>query len=476
MEITVIFPHQLFKKHPACEKGRAVYLLEHPWFFTRLKFHQQKLVLHRASMQAYLKELKGEKHYVECSKIKTTAQWLKSLKGVKKIHMTDIVEMPLEEEFINSAKKAGIELIFYPTPMFMTDLEWGLDAIKDTKKYFMASFYTKQRKQLGILVKNGKPVGGKWSFDAENRKAIPKNLKLPKIASPRKSLHIKEAVKYVKKHFKSHPGEADAFAYPTTHSEASSWLTTFFKERFKLFGDYEDAIVSKESFLFHSVLSPMLNIGLLTPDEVVEKALKCKVDINSKEGFIRQIIGWREFIHLVYRASGEKMSRSNHFKHRRKLPKGFWSAETGIEPIDVVIERLLKTAYTHHIERLMILGNFMLLSEINPDDVYTWFMEMYIDAYDWVMVPNVYAMSQYADGGTMTTKPYVSSSNYVLKMSDFEKGDWCSIWDGLFWDFINKHKSAFSKNMRLKQMVNILNKMSDEKRKQHFATARKYLN
>ncbi len=232
------------------------------------------------------------------------------------------------------------------------------------------------------------------------------------------------------------------------------------------FGDYQDAILANENFLFHSILSPLLNIGLITPEEVVKKAIKTsekkEIPINSLEGFIRQIIGWREFIRGVYIVKGQKQRNSNFWKSKRKLNQSFYNGRTNITPIDTVIKRITKYAYAHHIERLMILGNFMQLSEIDPNDVFRWFMEMFIDAYDWVMVPNVYGMSQYADGGLMSSKPYISSSNYIKKMSNFKHDYWCEIWDALFWSFIYKHQKVLKKNPRMSLMVNQLKKKQKE--------------
>ena len=186
---------------------------------------------------------------------------------------------------------------------------------------------------------------------------------------------------------------------------------------------------------------------------------------NSLEGFIRQIMGWREFIKIVYEREGSKQRTTNYWKFTRKIPANFWKGTTGIPPIDITIQKILKTGYCHHIERLMVLGNFMILCEFDPDEVYRWFMEMFIDAYDWVMVPNVYGMSQFADGGLMATKPYISGSSYVLKMSDFKKGEWCEIWDALFWNFMNKHRNVISKNPRMAMLLKTYDKMSEEKKK-----------
>jgi deoxyribodipyrimidine photolyase-related protein len=223
----------------------------------------------------------------------------------------------------------------------------------------------------------------------------------------------------------------------------------------------------------------MLNIGLLTPHEILDKALEIGIDknipLNSTEGFIRQVMGWREFIKIVYEREGTKQRSTNYWKFTRKIPPSFWNGTTGIPPIDNTIQKILKTGYCHHIERLMVLGNFMLLCEFDPNEVYRWFMEMFIDAYDWVMVPNVYGMTQFADGGLMTTKPYISGSNYLMKMSDYEKGEWQSVWDGLFWRFMHEHRNFFLKNPRLGMLVGTYDKMSPEKQLAHLNQANNFL-
>jgi deoxyribodipyrimidine photolyase-related protein len=216
------------------------------------------------------------------------------------------------------------------------------------------------------------------------------------------------------------------------------------------------------------VLTPYLNIGLLTPKQVVNKVMAAyqqhSIPLNSVEGFIRQIIGWREFIRGVYEAAGTKQRTTNYWKFTRKIPASFYEGTTGIAPVDDTIKKLLATGYSHHIERLMVLSNFMLLCEFDPDEVYRWFMELYIDAYDWVMVPNVYGMGQFADGGLMCTKPYISGSNYIFKMSDYKKGaPWAATWDALFWRFMHVHRSFFLQNPRLGMLIRTFDKMPAQK-------------
>jgi len=490
-EVTLIFPHQLFKEHPALDKNRIVFLIEDPLFFGDIRyplnFHKKKLTFHRASMKAYEDYLTKQGYdvvYLQYSSFREDrrSNYLFVFFNKTKInvfHYAEVNDFILEKRIQIMITLLQKRFVRYTSPMFLSDENYLKNYFSNHKSYLMAAFYIEQRKRLNILIEDGKPVGGKWSFDDENRKRLPKGLNSPRLNFPDDTEYELEAIDYVEKYFPINPGTGLDFIYPVTFEQAEEWLDDFLENRFKLFGDYEDAIDKDETYLFHSVLTPLLNSGLLTPKQVVDKALKYakenKVPLNSLEGFIRQIIGWREYMRAIYLLEGVKQRTTNYFKFNNKMPKAFYDASTGIRPVDRVIKRVLEKSYTHHIERLMILGNFMLLCEIDPDDVYKWFMEMYIDSYDWVMVPNVYGMSQYADGGLICTKPYVSSSNYVRKMSNFEKGDWCEIWDALYWRFIFKHKKAFEKNQRMSMMIVQLNKMDKEKLKQHLKIAERFL-
>lgn len=479
-EAVIIFPHQLFEANELCTQNRTIFIVEHPRYFTDFDFHKKKLILHRASMQYYYDYLKKKKLQVIYLSIKDDL--FKALKKhkIKSVHYYDPVDIALEKELSTHLKKLKIDQHIYETPAFLSPSDWLDEIFKGKKSYLMGHFYIKQRKRLKILITSqGKPTGGKWTYDSENREKMPSTVAIPKIKKPSANAYSKEAIRYVEKQFKKNPGDSSDFFYPVTHAQAKSWLTDFLAHRLSRFGIYQDAMVPGESFLFHSILSPLINNGLLTPEYVITQTLtyakKHKAPLNSLEGFIRQIIGWREFIRAVYLYAGEEQRSSNFFKHKRKIDPAFWDGTTTIPPVDDAIHSALKTAYAHHIERLMVLGNFMLLCEYNPDEVYAWFMSLFIDAYDWVMVPNVYGMSQYADGGLMTTKPYISSSNYIKKMSSYKSGDWCDIWDGLYWRFIFKHKAVIQKNNRLKIMASFLNRMNKEKLSEHIMCAENYL-
>lgn len=485
MRATVIFPHQLFEQNPAILPDVEVYLVEEFLFLKQYNFHRQKLKYHRATMkfyENYLREKGVKIVYIaansELSDVRKLIQHLIE-NGVSEIHFCDVSDNWLEKRIKSFGEK--VNLIEHETPMFLNSKD-DLQAYFKTKKhYFQTDFYTQQRKKhLILLDADFKPVGGKWTYDTENRLKYPKDKLPPKIEFPSENEFVKEATEYVKARFSNNYGNLESkFIYPTTYAESREWLTQFLENRFHEFGEYEDALVASEQILHHSLLTPMINVGLLTPNEIIETTLKFaaenNVPLNSLEGFIRQIIGWREFIRGVYEVAGTRERTMNFWKFSRKIPESFWNGTTGILPIDMTIKKILDTGYCHHIERLMVIGNFMLLCEFDPDEVYRWFMELFIDAYDWVMVTNVYGMSQFADGGLMATKPYISGSNYLMKMSDFPKGDWQLIWDGLFWRFMDVHRGFFLKNPRLGMLVRTFDKMANEKRFSHIETAENYL-
>lgn len=497
-EITLVFPHQLFRNHPALEKKRPVYLVEEWLFFSQYHFHKQKLILHRASMKyysTYLQEKGFTIQYIESTdplhKVQNLIMALRN-KGIDTIHYTDTTDNWLEKRIQKQAADSGISSIQYPTPCFLNKMPDINHFFDQRKKYFQTDFYTWQRKTRNILMNaDGSPAGGKWTFDAENRQKFPKKEKLPTYHFSTPDEYTKEASEYVEKHFSHHYGEIDPpangkFPWAWTFEGAENLLDDFLENRLEKFGVYEDALVEDEDYLFHSILTPMLNTGLLTPDIVIEKTLaisaKKKIPLNSLEGFIRQIIGWREFIRIVYEREGSFQRTCNFWNFKRKIPATFWKGQTGIGPIDSVIKKLLRTGYSHHIERLMVLGNFFVLCEFDPDEVYRWFMEMYIDSYDWVMVPNVYGMTQFADGGLMTTKPYISGSNYLLKMGDWKKTivpqtgkTWMETWDALFWRFMHIHRDFFLSNPRSGMLVSTFEKMAPEKKSAHLKTAEEFL-
>ena len=481
----LIFPHQLFRRNPLFETDGTFFLIEEFLFFRQFDFHKQKLVFHRASMKFYqdfLKQCGKSVEYIESTSELSDVRKLIAhlrLRGFRTFESVDLVDDWLRGRIHSSLNDSSLFEI--ESPGFLNSKNEIEKYFTGRKKFLQADFYTRQRKQRGILLDEaGGPLGGKWSFDEENRKRFPKSASPPAIDTIPDNKFVCEAREYVRDNFPDNPGSMTGpLTYPTTFEEADLWLLDFLAHRFENFGIYEDAIVSSEHLLNHSLLSPLLNSGLSEPgttvDRIIEFGLKQSVPLNSLEGLIRQIVGWREFIRGVYETSGRKERTTNFWGFRRRIPRSFWTGETGITPIDTTIRKILETGYCHHIERLMVLGNFMVLCEFDPDDVYKWFMEMFIDSYDWVMVPNVYGMSQFADGGLMSTKPYISGSNYLMKMGDFPKGEWQFVWDSLFWNFLDKNRHFFSKNPRLSMLLRTFDRFPEEKRVSLLESAGSYL-
>jgi deoxyribodipyrimidine photolyase-related protein len=485
--IFLLFPTQLFSDLSLLSKSKLIYLIEEPRYFDDFGFHKLKLAYHRASMKKYYDMLKKKKlnvKYIDCEKVNNN--FYKSIKSENElINIFYLGDFPLQNRLENIF---GKKLVINETLNFLIKTNEFVDIKKliyKNTRYSHEEFYKYQRKKLSILIdKNDKPTGGKWSYDSENRLPLPANLKVPETVSKVKSdKYIKEASKYVNKNWSKNYGSLDNFIYPIDSKASKLWLNKFLEERLSKFGAYEDAVSEAEPFVFHSVISPMMNIGLLTDDEVVATSYEYYLDnkksipIESFEGFIRQVIGWRNYVYTLYNLEGDKMKTSNQLKHNNKLNDKFWTGETEMIPIDSIINKIVKYSYAHHIERLMYLGNFLLLCLVDPDEVYRIFMEWTIDAYDWVMVPNVYGMSQFATP-IMMTRPYFSSSNYINKMSTFKvkKNDnWSETWDALYYNFIFKHRNLLKSNYAVARQVKHWDNKSETEQNEIKKKAKEYL-
>ncbi len=483
----IIFPHQLVEQGVLVSKCSTIYLVEEWLFFKQYNFHKQKIAFHRASMKFYESYLKSKNIaviYIDSTNVLSDVRKLiPHLKttGLEAFDYLDTTDYWLEKRIAEGCEEINLTAIKNQSPLFLNSSEEIATYFADKKRMFQTDFYKNQRLNRNILLEqNLKPLGGKWTYDDENRLKYPKTKTPPQLEALKPNQFFKEAISYTNTFFVENYGSLNPdFVYPTTFSESKNWLNDFFHQRFSEFGAFEDAIVSKEVVLHHSVLSPMLNVGLLTPKFIIDEALQFasnhEIPLNSLEGFIRQIMGWREFIRAVYELKGREERTKNYWGFSRKIPPSFWNGTTGIEPLDDTIKKVLETGYCHHIERLMVLGNFMLLCEFDPNEVHRWFMELFIDSYDWVMVPNVYGMSQFADGGLMATKPYISGSNYLMKMSDYKKGEWQAVWDGLFWRFMHTQRAFFLKNPRLGMLVRTFDKMDKQKQDTHLNNAELFL-
>ena len=471
-ELHIILGNHLFPIKDIKKLGiKQVFMREDYGLCTYQKHHKHKILLFLSSMRSYRDELIKNKisvHYEELNSDKTISYYDSLIKFIESNNIKRASIFEIEDKwFENKIKKIEGKLDsleYIQSPMFLTSRESFsiLCPTSSKPKYKMTSFYINQRKKLNLLVKNNKPIGGKWTFDKDNRKKIPKTLLPPKTNKYKLSKHSLKIIPLINDLFKNHIGDLKTFNYPTTRKDALETLDYFITHKLSQFGDFEDSVDSRSPFWFHSVLSPMLNIGLITPDDILSKIRTIEnIPINSYEGYIRQIIGWREFMRGIYHHEYNNIHKSNFFEHKRRMTDSWYVGTTGLLPLDYSIKSTTKYAYSHHIERLMIQVNIMNLCEISPKQVYKWFMEMYIDSSDWVMSPNVYSMGLFADGGIMATKPYICGSNYILKMMDFKKGEWCQIMDGLYWRFIDKNRDYFKSNPRLNMMVALFDKMND---------------
>ena len=473
------------------QKNASFFMAEVNELCTHFKYHQQKILYFLASMREYRDELtkSGFKiNYVELTKENNGTSFTEHLeiylnknKKIKKIQIFEIEDHFFEKVIISFAKKNQLELEILPSPMFLTSREEFKNYLSSVKKPFMKTFYERQRKRLEILTINGKPLGGKWSFDDENRKKIPKGHTPPEIIhfDYSKNKNFCNVKNLVSELFPKHPGEIKQFLYPINLKDSKKFFSDFLEKRFSLFGDYEDAIDQEHPFNYHSLISASINIGHLTPDQIVKEVCtperQKKIPLNSLEGFIRQIIGWREFIRGIYHEYDDLQQKSNYWNHQRKLNKNWYTGNTGILPLDNAIKKANQYGYCHHIERLMIISNIMLLSEIHPQEVFKWFMEMFVDSSDWVMGPNVFGMAQFSDGGIFATKPYICGSNYILKMSNYKKEEWCDELDGLYWEFINKNRAFFSKNPRMSLSIKQYDKINPDRKKQIKKAAKNFI-
>ena len=486
--LLIILGNQLF--NPIYLKNLnidLVFMAEDFGLCTYQKHHKLKILMFFLAMRAYHRELKEKGFSVIYKEIKDKdfkeKYENKLISVIKKNQVSKVFLFEIEDKFFeNRIKKIsqlpGVSIEFLTSPMFLSKREKFSSFAKNKKFLMMGKFYQEQRRDLDLLLdENKKPIGGKWSFDDENRKKLPKDITIPSLLKVKEEPFEKELSGWINEVFDEHPGSLEKRWMPVTRKGTKKWLKNFLEVKFNNFGSYEDAISSKHNFIFHTALSPMLNNGLLTPGELIDALKKYadKVPLNSYEGLLRQIIGWREFIRGIYQEKGDIQEKSNFFNHKKKMKNSWYQGTTGITPLDDAIKFTSKYGYTHHINRLMVIANIMNLSELSPKEIYKWFMEMFVDSSDWVMVPNVFGMSTFADGGLMATKPYICGSNYLIKMSDYKKGDWCTVVDGLYWKFIEKNSAFLLKNPRLGLMVGALKKMDKNRKLIIFEAAEKFV-
>jgi deoxyribodipyrimidine photolyase-related protein len=474
-----ILGDQLLARHPALaeagqthpkEKVRVV-LVESAARSRRLPYQRKKLVLLFSAMRHYAAELREQGYVVDYIQAPTFLIGLQ--KHVAARQSNRLLTMAASEyqvrqfQLVQLADSLGIPTTVLPNTQFLVG---QFDPYPDTeagKRIVMEHFYRRMRRHFDILMTtDGEPAGGKWNYDAENRKPLPRGAQPPSVPAFEPDAVTRDVMSEVEA--TGHGvGTVGGFNLAVTREEALAAFDDFLANRLADFGPYEDAMSSQHRILYHSLLSPYLNIGLLEPPELIRAAEEAfqqgRAPINSVEGFVRQILGWREYIYWQYWRLMPGVMEANAWDAQRPLPQFFWDGETEMNCLRYAIRRAIETGYNHHIERLMLLCNFCLLAGVNPLTVNDWFLSFYVDAYEWVMVPNVIGMGLNADGGLVATKPYIASANYVNKMSDYCQpcrykhkqrigGDACPF-NLLYWNFLLEHEATLRDNPRLGRNV-----------------------
>ena len=370
---------------------------------------------------------------------------------------------------------ADIELDVLPDTHFLCSTEEFMEWRADRKTLVMEHFYRSMRKKHDILMDGPAPAGGAWNYDKENRKAYARTPRPPAPYTPRHGAHVQDVIALINRDLPDLPGELDSLPWPVSREQAKRALAKFIDERLPRFGDHQDAMWTGENTLYHSLISPALNLKLLDPREVIDAAVARRGDVplNALEGFVRQILGWREFIRGVYWTEPDYDSR-NHLRAQGELPESYWTAETDMRCVRECVEPVLERGHSHHIQRLMVTGNLALTAGVHPDHVDDWYLGMFVDGVEWATIPNTRGMSQHADGGVVGTKPYASTGAYVKRMSNYcehcryspttRTGDDACPLTTLYWDFLLRHEKQFRDNHRMSMMMKHVDKMDSDER------------
>jgi deoxyribodipyrimidine photolyase-related protein len=492
-----ILGDQLLEAHPALEAARAsgdsvrVVLVENWRRWARLPYHRQKIVLLLSAMRHYAQRLKSQGltvDYVRSGDVRGALAAHLSAHSSTHLYMMRASEYRGGVFQDRLAESLGVPVTILPNTQFLVG---QYDPFPGTnKRVILENFYRAMRRHFDVLMQpDGEPVGGQWNFDHDNRKPLPKKgLNLPNPPRFEPDDITRDIIREVNESGLG-VGSLDGFGYAVTHEDAAAALDDFIRHRLPLFGDYEDAMTTRHRTLFHSVLSPYINLGLLTPLQMVDPAVAAYeaglAPLNSVEGFVRQVIGWREYMFWQYQRQMPALAESNDWNASRDVPEWMWTGKTDMNCLRHVLESLLATGYTHHIERLMVLSNFFMLAGVNPQAATRWFSALYVDAYDWVMQTNVVGMGLNADGGIIATKPYIASANYINKMGDACGGcrfnpkqrtgaDACPF-NTLYWNFLITHEARLRANPRSGPAVLGLKHLSADERVQFQAEAAAFL-
>ncbi len=454
-------------------------MVEEPLYFGMdqefpLRLHKQKLVMHRASMRRYVEEVlwpAGYKvDYIDLDVFMQSGDVLDRVKKVDQLYVIDPTDELLSKRLLNARRERDDlpNITFLASPNFYLKEQEVRDYFMANKKAEFADFYQWQRERFNVLIdEDYKPVGGKWSYDTQHHRRLPEDAPLPSFGVFGDNEFVVDAVKWVEQHFPDNPGTSE-FMWPTNHAEARAWLDDFVANRLDNFAIYQNTIEPRTPWLFHSLLASSLNTGLLKPQEIVQAALKRHeakpVDLENLEVFIRQVLGWREFTRGQYLNQAHTLRTQNPFNHHRKLTSAWYNGTTGLPPLDDLIKKINKLGYAHSAEQRLVVGNLMLLCEIQPEYIYRWFNELCLDSYDWTLVPNVYGMNLF-NGLAANTVLAIAPADAVLEVSNYKRDVWSDVWDGLYWRFVEKHAEAFSKDKNLRVLVTRLHKLdADHKR------------
>ena len=445
--------------------------------------HPKKIAFLFAAMRAHAEHLRAEGWQVRYTRLDDPEN-AQSIPGelLRAADATGASEAigtePGEFRLIEALEDAPIPVHLFPDDRFLCSHAEFEAWAEGRKELRMEWFYREMRRKTGLLMEGGQPAGGKWNLDAENRKPPPKGLASDGPLRHEPDAATREVLALVRDRFGNRYGSLDDFWFGTTREAALASLAHFVRESLPWFGDYQDAMVTGQPFLHHAILSVYMNAGLLGWREVCEAAEDAwkagDVPLNAAEGFIRQIIGWREYIRGVYFREGPGYTERNALGAGRDLPEWYWTGDTDMRCLNECVSATIREAYAHHIQRLMVTGNFALLAGIHPHQVHEWYLVVYADAYEWVESPNVIGMSQFADGGVVGSKPYVSGGNYINRMSDYcrtcaysvkkKTGEGACPFNLLYWHFLDRHRDRFGSNPRMAQMYRTLDRMDDEHR------------
>ncbi len=446
----------------------------------RLPFHKQKLILVWSAMRHFAEELRQIGYEVDYHKAASSFESAlrKHVKRYRpqRLRVMESADFGVSEQLIQEALQRGLSVETTPNTMFVSDKEAFQRESKGKRSRVMEAFYRKIRKRTKVLMTGQEPVGGRWNYDAENRQRPPKGLRCPDVPRYTPDAVTREVIALVEKKFPEHFGRADTFRWPVTRRDAQHLLNDFLEHRLAQFGPYQDAMVSGQRTLFHSLLSPLLNLGLLDPIELCRRAEAAYADgkapMNSVEGFVRQVLGWREYVYQVYHWRMPDYAGMNHLEADAPLPECYWDGNTRMRCMREAVQALLEDGINHHIQRLMITGNFALIAGLNPQQVNEWYWLAYVDAHEWVVTPNVLGMALYADGGILGTKPYAASANYINRMSDYCRGCPCDPraatgtdacpFNALYWDFLARNETKLSNNPRMALAYRNLDRRKNE--------------